>query len=240
MLDRAVGAIEKIAGLFLLAVALLFAFVLGGMYGGFFTSTEAAGMGAMGALALGVVRRTLPVRAVMECLVDALKVTASIFVVVIGAYLFGYFLTITQTTQSIVAWMSALPIGKFGVLAMILAGYLILGAIMDELAMILLTVPIVFPVMMQLGFDPIRFGVIVVMAVTLGMICPPVGINVFVINSIDRSISLPRICRGVMPFIASDIVRLVILCAFPAVSLLLPQAMDQPLGQVIRTLFGLE
>ena len=220
-------------------VALLFVFVLGGMYGGYFTSTEAAGMGAMGALFLGLARRTLRAGDVMECLVDSLKVTASIFVVVIGAYLFGYFLTITQTTQAIVTWMSSLPIGPYGVLALILAGYFVLGAIMDELAMILLTVPIVFPVMVQLGFDPVWFGVILVMAVTLGMICPPVGINVFVINSIDRGISLPRIYRGVAPFIASDIVRLVILCAFPALSLALPQAMDKPIGAVIRAIFGI-
>lgn len=219
-------------------VAMLFVFVLGGMYGGYFTSTEAAGMGAMGALLLGVVRRTLGPKAVMDCLVDALKVTASIFVVVIGAYLFGYFLTITQTTQALVAWMSALPIGKYGILALILVGYFILGAIMDELAMILLTVPIVFPVMMQLGFDPVWFGVIIVMAVTLGMICPPVGINVFVLNSIARDISLPRIYRGVTPFIVSDLVRLVILCAFPAISLAIPEAMDKPIGSLIRTLFG--
>jgi tripartite ATP-independent transporter DctM subunit len=219
-------------------VVLLFMFVLGGMYGGWFTSTEAAGMGAIGALILGLVRRTLPWGGVIDSLVEALKVTSSIFVVVIGAYLFGYFLTITQTTQALVSWMSALPIGKFGVLAMIMFGYLILGAIMDELAMILLTVPIVFPVMMQLGFDPVWFGVVIVMAVTLGMICPPVGINVFVINSIARDISLSRIYRGVMPFIISDIVRLVILVAVPALSLALPQAMDQPIGQIIRTLLG--
>ena len=174
----------------------------------------------------------------MECSVEALKVTASIFVVVIGAYLFGYFLTITQTTQAIVEWLSALPIGPYGILALILLGYFILGALMDELAMILLTVPIVFPVMMKLGFDPVWFGVIIVMAVTLGMICPPVGINVFVINSIHRDIILPRIYAGVMPFIASDIIRLVILCAFPALSLALPNAMDQPIGQVLRTILG--
>ncbi len=219
-------------------VALLFMFVLGGMYGGYFTTTEAAGMGAMGALILGVVRRTLPVPAIMECLVEALKVSSSIFVVVIGAYLFGYFLTITQTTQAIVTWISALPFGPYGILAVILAGYFILGALMDELAMILLTVPIVFPVMMQLGFDPVWFGVIIVMAVTLGMICPPVGINVFVINSIHRDISLPRIYAGVMPFIVSDILRLVVLCAFPALSLALPNAMDQPIGQVLRAILG--
>jgi TRAP-type C4-dicarboxylate transport system permease large subunit len=96
---------------------------------------------------------------------------------------------------------------------------------MDELAMILLTVPIVFPAMMQLGFDPIWFGVIIVMAVTFGMICPPVGINVFVINSIARDVSLGAIYRGTMPFIAVDVLRLVILCAFPAISLWLPSTM---------------
>lgn len=220
-------------------VALLFGFVLGGMYAGFFTTTEAAGMGAMGALILGVARGRLDRRQLMDCLVDALKVTASIFVVVIGAYLFGYFLTITQTTQSLVAWLAGLPVGPYGVLALILVGYLVLGAVMDELAMILLTVPIVFPVIVQLGFDPVWFGVVIVMAVTLGMICPPVGINVFVINSIATDVSLSRIYRGVMPFIASDILRLIILCAFPALSLALPAAMDQPIGQVLRSLIGL-
>jgi tripartite ATP-independent transporter DctM subunit len=220
-------------------VALLFLFVLGGMYNGFFTTTEAAGMGAIGALLLGVVRRTLTPAQILESAVEALKVTASIFVVVIGAYLFGYFLTITQTTQAIVDWLTTLPLGPYGILALILVGYFILGALMDELAMILLTVPIVFPVMMKLGFDPVWFGVIIVMAVTLGMICPPVGINVFVINSIHRDISLPRIYAGVMPFIVSDLIRLVILCAFPALSLALPRAMDQPVGHVLRSIFGL-
>jgi TRAP-type C4-dicarboxylate transport system permease large subunit len=108
------------------------------------------------------------------------------------------------------------------VLALVMVGYFILGAVMDELAMILLTVPIVFPVMTQLGFDPVWFGVIIVMAVTFGMICPPVGMNVFVINSIARDVPLGKIYRGVMPFIAVDIFRLVILCAFPSISLWLP------------------
>ena len=142
--------------------------------------------------------------------------------IVIGAFLFGYFLTITQFTQKAVAFLVGLPIGAYGVLALVMVGYLILGAIMDELAMILLTVPVVFPAMMQLGFDPIWFGVIVVMAVTFGMICPPVGINVFVINSIARDITLGRIYRGTAPFIAVDVLRLLVLCAFPSLSLWLP------------------
>jgi len=104
--------------------------------------------------------------------------------------------------------------------------------------MILLTVPIVHPVILQLGFDPIWFGVIIVMAVTLGMILPPVGINVFVINSIARDISLPRIYLGVAPFVASDLLRLVILVAFPSISLALPAAMDLPLLQSLRDFFG--
>jgi TRAP-type C4-dicarboxylate transport system permease large subunit len=121
-----------------------------------------------------------------------------------------------------VAFLVELPVGPYGVLALVMVGYLILGAVMDELAMILLTVPIVFPAMMHLGFDPVWFGVIVVMAVTLGMICPPVGMNVFVINSIARDVPLGDIYRGTMPFIGVDLLRLLILCAFPAISLWLP------------------
>jgi TRAP-type C4-dicarboxylate transport system permease large subunit len=157
--------------------------------------------------------------------VQALRTSAAIFMIVIGAFLFGYFLTITQTTQKAIQLLVNLPLGPYGVLALILFVYFILGAIMDELAMILLTVPIVFPVMSALGFDPVWFGVIIVMTVTLGLICPPVGMNVFVINSIARDVSLGTIYRGVAPFIVTDIVRLVILCAFPSISLWLVTTM---------------
>jgi C4-dicarboxylate transporter, DctM subunit len=204
------------------AVLLLFVFVLGGIYGGLFTVQEAAGVGAVGTLVIGVVRGRLRWRQIKAALISALRVSSAIMLIVVGAYLFGYFLTITQFTQKAVEILVHLPVGAYGVLALIMVGYLILGAVMDELAMILLTVPIVFPAMMQLGFDPVWFGVIVVMAVTLGMICPPVGMNVFVINSIARDVPLGAIYRGTMPFIAVDLLRLVILCAFPAISLWLP------------------
>lgn len=200
----------------------LFLGVLGGMYLGFVTITEAAGIGASGALFLGIARGQLGVAEVKRSLVDTLRVSSAIMLIVVGAYLFGYFLTITQFTQKAVDLLVHLPIGAYGVLALVMLGYLVLGAVMDELAMILLTVPIVFPAMMQLGFDPVWFGVIVVMAVTFGMICPPVGMNVFVINSIARDISLRRIYAGTMPFIAVDLVRLFVLCAFPVLSLWLP------------------
>lgn len=207
------------------ATLLLFLCVLGGIYGGVFTVQEAAGIGATGALLIGVVRGRLRPAQIRAALVDALRVSSAIMLIVVGAYLFGYFLTITQFTQKAVDVLVHLPVGAYGVLALVMVGYLILGAVMDELAMILLTVPIVFPAMMQLGFDPIWFGVIVVMAVTFGMICPPVGMNVFVINSIARDVPLTRIYRGTMPFITVDVLRLVILCAFPAISLWLPSTM---------------
>jgi C4-dicarboxylate transporter, DctM subunit len=204
------------------AVVLLFVFVLGGIYGGLFTVEEGAGVGAVGTLVIGIARRRLGPGEIRSALIDTLRVSSAIMTIVIGAFLFGYFLTITQFTQKAVGFLVGLPIGAYGVLALVMVGYLVLGAIMDELAMILLTVPVVFPAMMQLGFDPIWFGVIVVMAVTFGMICPPVGINVFVINSIARDITLGRIYRGTMPFIAVDVLRLLVLCAFPSLSLWLP------------------
>lgn len=207
------------------SVLLLFMFVLGGMYGGLFTVEEAAGVGAIGTLILGMVRGHLRWPQIKKALVDSLRVSSAIMMIVVGAFLFGYFLTITQFTQKSVDWLVHLPIGPYGVLALVMVGYLILGAVMDELAMILLTVPIVFPVMTQLGFDPVWFGVIVVMAVTFGMICPPVGMNVFVISSIARDIPLSAIYKGTMPFILADVVRLVVLCAFPALSLWLPNLM---------------
>ncbi len=204
------------------ATLLLFMFVLGGIYGGIFTVEEASGIGASGTLVIGILRGRLGIKEIRAALIDTLRVSSAIMMIVIGAYLFGYFLTITQFTQKSVDFLVHLPVGPYGVLALIMVGYFLLGAIMDELAMILLTVPIVFPAMMMLGFDPVWFGVIIVMAVTFGMICPPVGINVFVINSIARDITLGKIYRGTMPFIAVDILRLVILCAFPAISLWLP------------------
>ncbi|GAB4114187.1 MAG: TRAP transporter permease [Rubrivivax sp.] len=207
------------------AVLALFVFVIGGIYGGLFTVQEASGVGAFGTLVIGMLRGRLRWPQVRAALIDALRVSSAIMMIVVGAFLFGYFLTITQFTQNAVDWLVHLPVGAYGVLAIVMVGYFILGAVMDELAMILLTVPIVFPAMTQLGFDPVWFGVIVVMAVTFGMICPPVGMNVFVINSIARDIPLGRIYRGTMPFIAADLVRLVLLCAFPGLALWLPRVL---------------
>ena len=139
--------------------------------------------------------------------------------------MFGYFLTITQTPQKVTAFLTALGLGRYGVLALIMLMYIVLGCLMDSLAMIILTIPIIFPVILQLGFDPIWFGVIIVMTVELGLIHPPVGMNVFVIKSVVQEVTFSTIFRGVLPFIVTDLIRLVILIAFPILALWLPSHM---------------
>lgn len=208
------------------APLVLFIFVIGGLYGGFFTPTEAGGVGASGAFILGVLRRKLDGPKIREALLSATRTAAAVFTVLIGALLFGYFLTITQSPQKLTEFLTSLGIGRYGVLALIMLMYLVLGCLMDAMAMIILTVPIIFPVIVHLGFDPIWFGVIIVMTVELGLIHPPVGMNVFVIKSVVKDVSFTTIFKGVLPFILTDIVRLVILIAFPIIALWLPTKMN--------------
>lgn len=203
----------------------LFVFVIGGLYGGLFTPTEAGGMGATGAFILGVVRRKLNRAQIREALLQATRTAAAVFTVLIGALLFGYFLTITQTPQKVTEFLTSLGVGRYGVLALIMLMYLVLGCLMDAMAMIILTVPIIFPVIIHLGFDPIWFGIIIVMTVELGLIHPPVGMNVFVIKSVVKDVSFTTIFKGVLPFVLTDLLRLVILIAFPMIALWLPSRM---------------
>jgi tripartite ATP-independent transporter DctM subunit len=207
------------------ATLLLFAFVIGGLYGGLFTATEAAGAGAGGAFIIGVVRGRLSGADILRSLLETTRTTAAVFTVLIGALLFGYFLTVTQTPQKLTEFLTGLGVGRYGVLALIMLMYLVLGCLMDALAMIILTVPIVFPVIKELGFDPIWFGVIIVMTVELGLIHPPVGMNIFVIKSVIDDAKISTIFYGVIPFIITDLLRLVILIAFPIIALWLPSHM---------------
>jgi tripartite ATP-independent transporter DctM subunit len=214
---------ERFAGLKdVWAPLLLFVFVIGGLYGGFFTPTEAGGVGATGAFLLGVLRGKLDRAGVLQALLSATRTAAAVFTVLIGALIFGYFLTITQTPQKLTGFLTQLGLGSYGVLALIMLMYLVLGCLMDAMAMIILTVPIIFPVILQLGFDPIWFGIIIVMTVELGLIHPPVGLNVFVIKSVVHDVSFMTIFKGVIPFVLTDLLRLVILIAFPAIALWLP------------------
>jgi len=212
--------IESVKGVW--ATLLLFAFVIGGLYGGLFTATEAAGAGAGGAFIIGLVRGRLSGKDILRCLLETTRTTAAVFTILIGALLFGYFLTITQTPQKVTEFLTGLGIGNYGVLTVILIMYLLLGCLMDALAMIILTVPIIFPVIKQMGFDPIWFGVVIVMTVELGLIHPPVGMNIFVIKSVLEDVKISTIFAGVIPFIITDIIRLAILVAFPILATWLP------------------
>ncbi|MBV9220978.1 MAG: TRAP transporter permease [Methylobacteriaceae bacterium] len=217
---------ERLAGLRdVWAPVALFAFVIGGLYGGLFTPTEAGGVGAGGAFILGLVRRRLSPAQIRDSLLQATRTAAAVFTVLIGALLFGYFLAVTQTPQKVTEFLTSLGLGRYGVLVLIMLMYLVLGCLMDAMAMIILTVPIIFPVITDLGFDPIWFGVIIVMTVELGLIHPPVGMNVFVIKSVIPEVSFSTIFIGVLPFILTDILRLAILIAFPIIALYLPSRM---------------
>lgn len=211
------------------APALLFIFVIGGLYGlpflPRFTPTEAGGVGATGAFLIGVFTGRLDRKKIFAALLQATRTSAAVFTILIGALIFGYFLTVTQTPQKVTVFLTSLGLGSYGVLALIMLMYLVLGCLMDAMAMIILTVPIIFPVIVHLGFNPVWFGIIIVMTVELGLIHPPVGMNVFVIKSVVKDVSFATIFKGVLPFVATDLIRLVILIAFPLLATWLPQRM---------------
>ena len=214
-------ALAKIWG-----VLLLFALVMGGMYGGFFTSTEAAGVGAMGGFIFALARRTLTPTVLREVLVDSSRTSAMLFTIVIGASLFANFLNYTELPASLRDFVLYFDIHPMVVIIAICFVYVILGMAMESLSMMLLTVPIFFPLIVALGFDPIWFGIIIVCVIEISLITPPVGMNIFVLSSVVPDIKTTAIWRGVMPFVAADILRMGVLIAFPALSLYLPKLLN--------------
>ena len=216
-------ALRALSGVW--AVTLLFAAVILAIYFGVATATEASAVGAVLTALIGIARGRLGVRSLLDSLVEALRTSVAIYTILIGAILFGYFLAVTQVPQNLTAFLIGLDLGSYGTLALIMLLFLVMGCFLDAMAMIILMVPIVFPVILEMGFDPIWFGIIVVMTVELGLITPPVGMNVIVINTIAKDVSLVTIFRGVLPFVVTDIIRLIILIALPWIVLFLPQTM---------------
>jgi tripartite ATP-independent transporter DctM subunit len=206
-------------------VIVLFLIVIGGIYVGLATPAESAAFGAVGALVFGLARRTLAWRGLLSALDQTIRTTAMVFFIVIGADLFGYFMALSQFPMRLAGWFTHMQVAPVVVLWSIIATYIVLGALMDELAMILLTVPIFFPIVKSLGYDPIWFGVVIVVVVQIGLIAPPIGLNVFVIGGIARDVPLTTIYRGIMPFLAAMIVLLVLLTLWPQLALLLPGTM---------------
>jgi len=204
---------------------LLFLLVIGGLYIGMFSPTEAASIGAVGAFVLGILNRGFDREALGQALLDTVRTTAMIFTILIGAILFNNFLILASMPTLVSGWITGLPLGKTAILLVIIGMYFILGCLLDSLAMILLTIPIVFPIVTALGYDPVWFGIIIVMVVELGLITPPIGMNVFVIKGIARDVPLETIFRGVTPFIVAQIILILVLIAFPQIALWLPSTM---------------
>ncbi|MGB7241610.1 MAG: TRAP transporter large permease [Sulfitobacter sp.] len=214
-----------------LAVIALFAVIMIGIYGGFFTPSEAAAVGALFSLLIAIVRGGLTLRILLHTCVDTAKTSAMIFALIIGAEVFSNFISYAGLPDAILAWVTSLDVGPFMVILALMLIYVILGAVLESLSMILLTVPIFFPLVLSLDFgggwlaDPdnvaIWFGILVVVVTEISLISPPIGLNVFVLRSVLRDVPITIMFRGILPFWVADIIRLTALIAFPALSLML-------------------
>jgi C4-dicarboxylate transporter, DctM subunit len=200
----------------------LFGIIMGGMFFGFFTPTEAGAIGAGGIILISLVRRKLTWQAFIASLANTTKITCMIYVLVSGAVIFGRAMSVTRIPFELSEWVGGLPLPPMVIMGLILLGYLIGGCFMDSLAMVTLTVPILLPVVLKMGYDPIWFGVIIVLVTELGVITPPVGINVYVIKGVAPQIPLETIFRGIMPFIIPIVITALIIIIFPSVALFLP------------------
>ncbi|MGA8390825.1 MAG: TRAP transporter large permease [Burkholderiaceae bacterium] len=207
-------------------VLLLVIVVLGGIYGGFFTATEGAGIGASGAFLFAVARRALTVRSTLDVLIESARTTAMLFTLLIAATIFANFVNFTSMPGDLKEWITHLGLSPVMIVGAMMVIYVILGTVMEELTMVLLTIPLFFPIVVALGFDPVWFGVLIVMVIQIGLISPPVGMNLFVINTLLPRVGLGNIFRGVWPFVVVQIITLAILLGFPALSLWLPSFMN--------------
>ncbi|WBY01371.1 TRAP transporter large permease [Ramlibacter tataouinensis] len=206
-------------------VAVLVVVVLGGIYGGFFTATEGAGFGAFGAFLFALGRRRLTWAILYQVLVESARTTAMLFTLLIAATIFANFVNFTTMPGDLRDWITHLGLSPTMVVVAMMAIYVVLGTVMEELTMVLLTIPLFFPIVTSMGFDPIWFGVLIVMVVQIGLISPPVGMNLFVLNSLLPGVGLPTIFRGCWPFVAVMVLMLGLLVAFPQLSLWLPSLM---------------
>ena len=206
-------------------VVVLFALVIGGIYLGWFTATEGAGIGAGGAFLFALARRVLTLRMLIEVMVESARTTSMLFVILIGALLFANFINYTTMPADLRAFVTMFGVHPVMVIAAICFVYVVLGTAMEELSMILLTVPLFLPLVVSLGYDPIWFGILVVIVVQIGMISPPVGMNIFVVKNLLGNVSLGAIFRGITPFTVALIVLLAIIVAFPGLVMWLPTLM---------------
>ena len=214
---------EMIASLSgLVETLLLFLLVMGGLFAGFFTPTEAGGIGAFGTLALAVIKRNLTWKGFIAALFETTRISCMILVIVAGATIFGHFLAVSRIPFDIANWISGFDLPPYVIMFFIILVYLVGGCFIDALALIMLTVPIFYPVITHFGYDPIWFGVIIVLITQIGIITPPVGINVYVVNGVARDVPLEVIFKGAVPFLIALIIGTFLLIPFPQIALYLP------------------
>ena len=205
------------------AVAVLFVIVMGGIYGGVFTTTEGAGIGAFGAFIIALLRKSLNWSVTLDILIESARTTGMLFMILVGALVFANFVNFTTLPTDLKNLVSTHNISPVTVMIAICAIYVILGAAMEELSMVLLTLPVFFPLVVSLGFDPVWFGIIIDLVVMIGMVSPPVGMNKFVVRNMLPELSTATIFKGVLPFVYTLVAVLALMVAFPQIALFLPQ-----------------
>lgn len=214
---------EKILGLAgVVEMLVLFLLVMTGLFLGWFSAMQAGSIGAAATLFLGLVRRQLTWDGFVAAVKDTLKITCQVMVIVAGAIVFGRFMAVSTIPMSLANWVGGLPLPPMAIIGVIVLMYLIGGCFMDSLAMVSLTIPVIYPLVLALGFNPIWFGVIIVLITEMGVITPPVGINAYVIKGVAKEVPLESIFRGVLPFLGAMIVAAIILIFFPQIATFLP------------------
>ncbi len=208
------------------AVLALFLMILGGISFGFFTPNEAGGIGAIGALAFALGRRRMSWPIFLDALLEAAHTTAQIFTIIIGALVLNSFVILAGLSNGVLAWIETLDFAPVVIILIILGFYVILGTVIEGLAMIFLTVPVFVPVVEGLGYDLVWFGIVVVMVVEISLITPPIGLNVFILKSMLPDVPLASIFRGIIPFFIADIVRLLLVVFFPPIAIFLPRLLS--------------
>jgi tripartite ATP-independent transporter DctM subunit len=204
-------------------VVLLFSVTLGGIYAGWFTPTEAAAIGALGALVLALGLRRIEWRAVPTCFTETVRIVSSLTLIVMASTLFSYFIVQTGISKSIVTAITDLGLPPIAVMALICVFYIVLGSFLEGIGMVLVTVPIILPIVLATGFDPVWFGVLLVIVIEIGLVTPPVGMNLFVIRAVSPEVSIADLYRGVLPFLAAPIILIALMLAFPELATWLPK-----------------
>lgn len=201
----------------------LFGITMGGLFAGWFTPTQAGSIGAIGALLMGILRRELPFKTFLEATIDGLRTSCMILFLIAGATVFGHFMAITRIPFILVDWVKGLNISPNAVMAIICVFYLIGGCFIDAMALVVLTVPIIYPLVKELGFNPIWFGVVIVLVSQVGVVSPPVGVNVYVLKGVAEEVPLETIFKGAMYFVGAIIITIALIMLFPGLATFLPK-----------------